>query len=148
MMCSAFRIARRLSKSHVAASAFINIRNVGALIPDSFRTDILGEVTDSNGVFIEAADVNSSPFALLFQFEGDANNVRHVLYNCTATRPSVSGQTTEDTIEPQTETLTIKASQIYVAAISHSVVKGRCSADNATTYNAWFESVYVPTSLT
>lgn len=119
-----------------------------ALIPDSFRTDILGEVTDSNGVFIEAADVNSNPFALLFQFEGDANNVRHVLYNCTATRPSVSGQTTEDTIEPQTETLTIKASQIYVAAISHSVVKGRCSADNATTYSAWFESVYVPTSLT
>lgn len=119
-----------------------------ALIPDSFRTDILGEVTDSNGVSIEAADINGSPFALLFQFEGDANAIRHVLYNCTASRPSVAGQTTEDTIEPQTETLTITASQIYVATISHSVVKARCTADNTATYTAWFESVYVPTSLT
>ena len=119
-----------------------------ALIPDSFKTDILGEVADSNGVFIEAADITGSPFALLFQFEGDSNAIRHVLYNCTASRPSVAGQTTEDTIEPQTETLTITASQIYVAAISHNVVKGRCTADNTATYNAWFESVYVPTSLT
>lgn len=119
-----------------------------ALIPDSFRTDILGEVTDSNGVSIEAADISGSPFALLFQFEGDQNAIRHVLYNCTASRPSVAGQTTEDTIEPQTETLTITASQINVPAISHTVVKGRCTADNTATYNAWFDSVYVPTSLT
>lgn len=119
-----------------------------ALIPDSFRTDILGEVADSNGVFIETADAKVTPFALMFQFEGDANNIRHVLYNCTATRPSVSGQTTEDTIEPQTETLTITASQIYVPAISRNVTKGRCTQDNTATYTAWFESVYVPTSLT
>lgn len=119
-----------------------------ALIPDSFRTDILGEVADSNGVFIETADAKVTPFALMFQFEGDNNNIRHVLYNCTATRPSVSGQTTDTAIEPQTETLTITASQIYVPAISRNVTKGRCTQDNTATYTAWFESVYVPTSLT
>ena len=119
-----------------------------ALIPDSFRTDVLGEKVDSNGVYIETADTKVTNFALLFQFEGDANNIRHVLYNCTATRPSVSGQTTEDTIEPQTETLTIKASSIYVPAISKNVVKGRCTADNTSTYTSWFSAVYVPTSLT
>lgn len=119
-----------------------------ALIPDAFRTDILNEVADSNGVFIETADTKVTQFALMFQFEGDANNIRHVLYNCTATRPSVSGQTTEDTIEPQTETLTITASSIYVPAISRNVVKGRCTADNTSTYTSWFTAVYVPTSLT
>ena len=119
-----------------------------ALIPDSFRTDVLGEEVESNGVYIETADTSVTNFALLFQFEGDKNAIRHVLYNCTATRPSVSGQTTEDTIEPQTETLTINASSIYVPAISKNVVKGRCTADNTSTYTSWFSAVYVPTSLT
>ena len=119
-----------------------------ALIPDTFRTDILGEKTDSNGVYVESADTKVTQFALLFQFEGDTNNIRHVLYNCTATRPALSGQTTEDTIEPQTETLTIKASAIYVPAVSKNLVKARCTADNTSTYTSWYSSVYVPSSLT
>ena len=117
-----------------------------ALIPDSFRTDILGEIEDTNGVLIEAADANPSPFALLFQFEGDATNTRHVLYNCSATRPSVSGQTTEDTVEPQTETISLTASSIHVAALGHDLVKARCAADNATQYAGWYTAVYVPTT--
>lgn len=119
-----------------------------ALIPDGFRTDILGEVADSNGVYLEVADAATTSFALLFQFEGDANNIRHVLYNCTATRPSVAGQTTEDTIEPQTETLNLKASAIYVPAITKNLVKARCTEDNTSTYTSWYSAVYVPTALT
>lgn len=119
-----------------------------ALIPESFRIDILGELTDSAGVILEASDVGgATPFALLFQFEGDENATRHVMYNCTASRPSVAGQTTEESIEPQTETLTITASQIYVPAISHNLVKGRCLASNTQKYSTWFEAVYVPTAL-
>lgn len=119
-----------------------------ALIPESFRIDILGELTDSAGVILEASDVGgATPFALLFQFEGDENATRHVMYNCTASRPSVAGQTTETTIEPQTETLTITASEIYVPAISHNLVKSRCLASNTQKYATWFEAVYVPTAL-
>lgn len=117
-----------------------------ALIPDSFRKDIMGEIEDSNGVLVEASDAKPSPFALLFQFEGDTTNTRHVLYNCSATRPSVSGQTTEDTIEPQTESISITASSIYVSAIGHDLVKARCGADNATQYAGWYTAVYVPTA--
>ena len=119
-----------------------------ALIPDGFRKDILGEIADSNGVVVEASDAKSFPFALLFQFEGDANNVRHVLYNCSATRPSVSGSTTDESIEPQTETLTITASSINVPAISHNLVKARCDATVTTQYTAWYNTVYQPTALT
>ena len=119
-----------------------------ALIPDSFRADILGELTDADGVKLEVSDVGSTgAFALLFQFEGDEKAVRHVMYNCTASRPAVSGQTTDSAIEPQTETLTITASEIYVPAISHNLVKSRCYADNTTKYNAWFTAVHVPTAL-
>lgn len=117
-----------------------------ALIPDSFRTDILGEIADSNGVIVEASDAKPNPFALMFQFEGDVTNTRHVLYNCSATRPSVSGQTTDTAIEPQTESISLTASSIYVAALGHNLVKARCGEENAAQYAAWYTAVYVPTA--
>ena len=117
-----------------------------ALIPEDFRKEILGDLEDSNGVLIENAGAKTVPFALMFQFEGDVNAVRHVLYNCTATRPSVSGSTTEETIEPQTETVTITAVSIHNAALDLDVVKGRVSQDE-TQYATWFDAVYQASAL-
>lgn len=116
-----------------------------ALIPDSFRVDILGDVQDGNGVLIEDAGAPTKPFALLFQFEGDQNATRHVLYNCTATRPSVSGKTTEEEIEPQTETLELAAVAIHNSSLDKDVTKGKVSADNTAIYNNWFNAVYQTT---
>ena len=110
-----------------------------ALIPDSFRTDVLGEIADGNGVLVEDASAKTIPFALLFQFEGDDKNTRHILYNCTATRPSVSGATTEETIEPQTETLTLTAVAIHNASINKDIIKARCSEGDAP-YENWYLS--------
>lgn len=116
-----------------------------ALIPEDFRIDVLGDIEDSNGVLIEDAGAKTVHFALMFQFEGDVNATRHVLYNCTANRPSVSGQTTEETIEPQTETVTITAVSIHNAALDVDMVKGRVSQEE-TQYSTWFEAVYQPTA--
>lgn len=116
-----------------------------ALIPDSFREDILGDIRDSKGVLIENAGAPTKVFALLFQFEGDQKATRHVMYNCTCSRPSVTGQTTESTIEPQTETARITAASIYNATLDKDIVKAKTNADtDETTYNGWFENVYQP----
>ena len=114
-----------------------------ALITESFRKDILGQVEYDGGALVELKDVEAIHFALLFQFEVDANATRHVLYNCTATRPATAGQTTEETIEPQTETVNIKASSIYNESLGKEVVKASTGANTETAiYEGWFSDVY------
>lgn len=109
-----------------------------ALLPESFRTDILGETLDSNKVMIENADAKPSAFALLFEFDGDVNSIRHVLYNCSATRPSISSQTKEDTIEPVTDTLSLSATPL-----ADGRVKAKTSDDTTSdTYKKWYDKVY------
>lgn len=81
-----------------------------ALILEWFRTEILKEELDKNGRLVEKANVSETEkFALLFEFDGDINAVRYILYNCSASRPSIESETKEDTIEPGTETLSLTA---------------------------------------
>lgn len=115
-----------------------------ALIPDAFRTTILGETLDAKGMYVERADDTQTEFALLFQFEGDENATRHCLYRCVASRPEVNGSTKEESIEPQTETLTITA----MPRINDDVVKARCpyTASSSSSYATWFSAVVEPTA--
>ena len=112
-----------------------------ALIPEWFRTEILQEALDSKGVLVESSNVTESvKFALLFEFDGDVNAIRHVLYNCSASRPSIESETKEDTIEPGTETLSITADPR-----ADGLVKARTGdTTDKTAYENWYKTVYVP----
>jgi len=113
-----------------------------ALIPEWFRTDILQETKDSNGVLVETSDGKEAvKFALLFEFAGDVKAVRHVMYNCTVARPAVGSQTKEENVEPQTESLTITSKPR-----TDGLVKSKTGDTTATaTYEGWYTDVYVPT---
>ena len=50
-----------------------------ALIPESFRTDVLKEEADTNEVLVENANVETGAFAPLLEFDGDIRKNRHVL---------------------------------------------------------------------
>ena len=111
-----------------------------ALIPDTFRQTILGEVVDSN-IQYEKAEASTTPFALLFQFEGDESATRHVFYNVTASRPNVGSKTTEESVDVQTEKLTLTCGAIYNAKLDANIVKGKCSDSSKQEYTDWFNSV-------
>ena len=112
-----------------------------ALIPEWFRAEILQEKQDTNGVLVEKSDTGESvKFALLFEFTGDVKAIRHVLYNCSASRPSLESSTKEDTIEPKTEKLSLTADPR-----GDGLVKARTGdTTGADTYNNWYKTVYVP----
>lgn len=113
-----------------------------AKVPDDFLIDCLGYIKDTNDVLVEDANATPVHFALIFQFEGDVNAKRSVLYNCVASRPSVTGNTKEESIEPQTETISITATTVYNATLDTDVVKASCTEAEATQYAGWLTAVY------
>ena len=107
-----------------------------ALIPETFRTDVLKETLDSKGVLIENSEVELAAFALLFEFDGDQKHI----YNCSASRPGIEGKTNEDSKEVQTEKLSLKA-----VPLANGMVKAKTgNTTDATTYADWYKAVYVP----
>ena len=112
-----------------------------AMVPESFRTDVLKESLDDNSVLVESANVETANFALLFEFDGNVKKIRHVLYNCSAARPNIESATNEEEIEVQTETLAITA-----APLANGYVKARTGDSTTdTVYTGWYTSVYMPT---
>lgn len=115
-----------------------------ALVTTDFATEILGEKLDNNGVLVERNDAELEEFALLFEFCGDKNHIRHVLYRCSASRPATESATTEEETEVKTETLSLKAT-----ALPDGLVKSKtCENTDETTYNNWYKSVYIPVTTT
>lgn len=118
-----------------------------ARIPDSFRKDILGEIEDGGGMLVEDSEAQPVPFALMFQFEGDKRETRHVVYKCVASRPTVESETTGTEIEPKTETLEFTASSIYSATLDTHVVKSKTTeSTDSTVVSSWFTRVQLPTA--
>jgi phi13 family phage major tail protein len=111
-----------------------------AMIPESFRTDILKEEADANNVLVENANSETGSFALLFEFDGDIRKIRHVMYNCSASRPTIESKTNEEDKEVQTETLTVKARPLASGYVKAKT--GDSTTD--TVYNNWYKSVYEP----
>lgn len=112
-----------------------------ALITKEFAVDILGETLDSSGTLLETNNAQLSEFALLFEFDGDKNHIRHCLYKCTATRSGLEGSTTEEDKEVQTETLSLTA-----GALDNGLIKRKTTESTPLSeYNTWYERVVLPT---
>ena len=111
-----------------------------AMIPDEIRTGILNETTDANGALIENADAKPVGFAFGFQIEGDKKNRRFWYYNCSVSRPANNGATTEASITPQTDTLTIKAMPRTTDKKVRAMME--LSETNTAAYNSFFSNVY------
>lgn len=114
-----------------------------ALIPNDFRTNILGETLDSNGALIENKDDKLSDFALGFQIEGDETGRKYWYYQVTPSRISNSSQTTETSKTPVTDTINITASTRITDGQVRVFMED--NGTNTTEYNGFFTTVYETT---
>lgn len=119
-----------------------------AYIPDSFKTAVLGFVQTAEGGILETGDEKAKKFALLYEINGDTERRRFVDYYCTATRPSAEASTTEDSITPQTDTLSLTTAPMSYKASSGDTARMLSryyEAETGSKYSTWFSAVPVPT---
>ena len=99
-----------------------------------------GYKLDGKGVLTETNTAEVSQFALLFEFSGDKNKIRHCLFCCSASRPATESSTIEDEKEVKTETLSLTAT-----ALNSGLVKTKtCEKTDAEVYENWYKAVYMP----
>jgi phi13 family phage major tail protein len=126
-----------VTNSNNGYSGDINCVQVG----EDFKEKFLGEVLlPTSKVLIETTSAEPAPFALLFNFKGDAHKRQHVLYNCVAGRPNIQGENKENIKEPDTETLTITASPLPSGEIKASTTS---ETPQEVTAN-WYKEVFLP----
>ena len=118
-----------------------------ASVPDAVKTAIYGDVTDTNGAIVEVNEATTKYFGFAFEPDGDLGGHRTVFYKCSATRPSIGGNTKTDSTEPQTQTVTIKA----IGRIDATTIDGhdyhmiQASLNEGDTgYSTFFTSPYTP----
>lgn len=113
-----------------------------AKLPDEFLTQILGQKVDSIGGIVENVNDIISPFAFMYQIEGDQSGTRFCYYNTTVSRPSTEAATTEDTKTPNTDTLSITTS----ARETDGQVRYKLplSDTNKEEYDSFFDEVPEP----
>lgn len=123
-----------------------------ALLPDSIRTDILGNTVDENGFIVETDHDQVKYFALMFEINTDQNPNRYVFYKVSLSqRPSVASETVDVTsdLSVKTESVNFKASPMASETVINGVrchlVKAFTSQTvDATAYNDFYQSVYIP----
>ena len=112
-------------------------------LDDDFAKWALSESVDSKNVQVEEKEPVVNRFYLLWEWVQDAKNTRHVMYNITASRPSMSATTAGDNDSKTAQYRTLNLTAIPRA---DGVVKASTRVDvDSTTYNNWFSAAYTPT---
>lgn len=116
-----------------------------AKLPEQFETEILGQRKDNNGAIVENINDKISPFAFMYQIEGDQTGTRFCYYNTSVSRPSTEANTTEDTKTPNTDTLAITTSARTDTGDVR--VKLPYTEGNKEIYEKFFDKVYELTEI-
>ena len=118
-----------------------------AVVGDQAKIDLLGYAADSNGVVYEAADAEPKSCAFLWQFDGSKVKKRGLLYNVKFNRPTETGNTKTDSVDPDTDELTGVAigRDLTISGEVKNVIKASATNETATAsqYAGWFDAVYI-----
>lgn len=110
-----------------------------ALFDEWFKTNVLKEIKDADGVLVENSGIMPENVAILYQVNGDETNALRVLYFCQIERPGETAATKGETVNPQTSTVNITVTP----RPDTQDVKAATTADTTTeVINSWFTEVH------
>ena len=122
-----------------------------ALVPDSFKVDVLGFIQTAEGGILETGDEKAKEFALLYEVDGDQEGRRFVDYCCNATRPNGDAATKEESIEPQTDTMEVSCAPFNYLDTANGTARKLSryyEHPGDANYNNWFNTVAIPSAVT
>lgn len=121
-----------------------------ARLTDADREDLLGEYVDDNGVQYESTDAKPGEYAYMMEMQGNFNPIAFCFFNGKASRPDIKANTKGETIEVDTDTLSIRFTGIELPTTdgTKNIVQGHLEKTeaNAEQYAAFFSSVPVPST--
>ena len=109
---------------------------------DDFAKYVLSESVDSKNVQYEEKEPTVNRFYLIWEWIQDQKDTRHIMYNITASRPSMSATTAGD---GDTKTAQYRTLNMTAIPRDDGIVKASTRVDvDSTVYNGWFSAAYVP----
>ena len=113
-----------------------------ALVPEDVEKDVLGdEIDETTGIMKEARGAKVTPIAFGFQIDGDVQNRRYWNYGVILSRPNTEASTTTETIEPQTDTVSMTVTGLTNSDV---VCIKTSSKTPENVYNKFFDQVVMP----
>ena len=113
-----------------------------AKFDDSFKTQFLGYIQKaSDGGLAVVKNATRPKVYIAFQVEGDAESRRVIMYNCSLGGITREYNTTEDTIEPATETIAVT-----VAGDNNTGISMVSYGQSSTGYSTLFTNPPAPTT--
>lgn len=113
-----------------------------AKFDDSFKTQFLGYIQKaSDGGLAVVKNATKPKVFIAFQVEGDAESRRIIMYNCSLGGITREYNTTEDTIEPATETIAVT-----VAGDNKTGISMVSYSQTSTGYSTLFTNPPAPTT--
>lgn len=111
-------------------------------LDDEFAKWVLSESVDQKNVQYETKEPTVNRFYLIWEWIQDTKNTRHIMYNITASRPSMSATTSGDN---DTKTAQYRTLNMTAIPREDGIVKASTRVDvDSTTYSNWFNAAYVP----
>lgn len=112
-------------------------------LDEEFAQWALSEEVDSNNVQYEVKEPIVKRIYLMWEWVQDSKNTRHIMYNITVSRPTMSATTAGDGDTKNAQYRTVNLTAIPRA---DGIVKASTRYDvNESVYTNWFSSAYVPT---
>ena len=109
---------------------------------DDFAKWVLSESVDSKNVQYEEKEPTINRFYLVWEWVQDTKNTRHIMYNITASRPSMSATTAGD---GDSKTAQYRTLNLTAIPREDGIVKASTRVDvDSTTYENWFNAAYIP----